>query len=222
MEKVAIIDERFYGRLKTRSLTVKQKALFDTMFKDVSISSGDDINEKEYKKIFLEIGFGSGEHITQLAVNTPSSLFIGCEPFINGIASLLSKIDESGISNIRIYHGDAKKLIREVPDNFFSGAFLLFPDPWPKRRHLKRRFIQERTILEVHNKLKKEGYWRMATDHEEYKNWILKLFNQEKFKEFFDLDMLGKFSRPDLDFWPKTRYEEKATNEVWYFTCIKK
>lgn len=216
MEKITVVDEKFYGRMKSRSLTARQEALFHTLMKDVGLSSFVEVPIAQYDKLFLEIGFGGGEHIAQMAVTNPDALFIGCEPFINGVGSLLAKIDDQKIKNIRIYQADARKLIKEIPSESLNGAFLLFPDPWPKRKHIRRRFLQDKTIADIYNKLKKGGFWRIASDHKEYKSWILKLFTQEKFQKVFSSELFNRETRPDVKIWPETRYEKKATEEILY------
>lgn len=215
-QKITIVDEKFYGRLKSRSLTSRQELLFEVLLPKIAIHTFNDVEYSEYKDIFLEIGFGSGEHIVQMALSNPSSLFIGCEPFINGVAALLTKIDDLKIQNIKICQNDARKLLKEIPSNFLSGVFLLFPDPWPKRKHIKRRFLQEKTIFEIHDKLKKQGFWRIASDHKEYKLWILKLFHQSNIKGMFKESLFDKASRPNYETWPQTRYEQKAVDEILY------
>lgn len=221
MEKITKIDEKFYGRLKSRSLTERQENLFNSLFKEVSISSFSDIDMSGYDKVFLEIGFGGGEHIAHMALNNPKSLFIGCEPFVNGVASLLVKMDEDNIKNIRIYQEDAKKLISEIPDNFLDGAFLLFPDPWPKRRHIKRRFIQDKTIKSIYRILKDGGVWKIATDHLEYQKWVLKMFSQDWVSKIFSGTLYNNESRPIEDVWPKTRYEQKSVNDILFAIYVK-
>lgn len=214
--KITIVEEKFYGRLKSRKLTARQKLLYATLFKDISIASMAELDATGYSDVFLEIGFGGGEHIAAMAEANPQKLFIGCEPFINGVASLLTKIDDLKLSNIRIYQGDARSLITQMSNEFLAGAFLLFPDPWPKRKHIRRRFLQEKTILMMRDKLKQNASWRIASDHKEYKAWILKLFKQEKISAKFKSQIFNNATRPCVDLWPQTRYELKATEEILY------
>ena len=210
MEK---IDEKFYGRLKTRELTERQQNLLANLLPLVSVKSVSDIDLTGYSGGFLEIGFGGGEHLSQIALANPDKLFIGAEPFVNGVASLLTHIDENNIKNIRIFQEDARKLISEIQDGFLDGAFLLFPDPWPKRKHFKRRFVQERMIHEIYRILKQGSSWKIATDHETYGKWILKIFEKEPFFNMFSRELFDRNSRPSEEAWPKTRYESKATSE---------
>ncbi|MDR3030945.1 MAG: tRNA (guanosine(46)-N7)-methyltransferase TrmB [Holosporales bacterium] len=212
-------DEKFYGRIKSRALTQRQILLFDKL-SGIFISSINDVHF-DNKELFLEIGFGSGEHIAQMAVKNPDKVFIGCEPFINGIASLLGKIDDNNIRNIFIFQGDARIFMKESPNDFYSGVFLLFPDPWPKRRHIRRRFIQEKTILEMGRILKKGTYWRIASDQPEYKKWILNNFSKDPAATIFSYETFNALSRPSEEIWPKTRYEKKATEDILYLIAFK-
>lgn len=221
MEEVTKFDEKFYGRIKTRNLTNRQELLYKTLMPEIEIKAFDDTNVSDFAHIFLEIGFGSGEHIAQMAMSNPNDLFIGCEPFVNGVASLLVKVDENKIKNIRIYQADARAFIKSIPNDSLSGVFLLFPDPWPKRKHIKRRFLQDKTITDIYNKLRVGGFWRLASDHKEYKTWILKLFNQETFRDCFDMKTFDKKTRPDVSIWAKTRYEQKAVEDILYVECVK-
>ena len=218
MQKMTIVDEKFYGRLKSRSLTKRQSELFDTLFPKLEIKTFTDIEQAlpNYDKVLLEIGFGSGEHLAQMARSHPADLFIGCEPFVNGVASLLIKIDEEKIQNIRVYQRDARFLIKELPNNFLDGVFLLFPDPWPKRKHIKRRFLQDKTITDIYTRLKPGAYRRVASDHKEYRNWILKMFGQDKFRGLFTAELFDRRTRPSEETWAKTRYERKAEDEILY------
>ena len=222
MEKIMQYGEKFYGRLKTRNLSVRQENLYKTLMPEIEIKSFKEADTSSFRSVFLEIGFGSGEHMAYMAMNNPEDLFIGCEPFVNGVASLLVKIEENDIKNIRIYQADARILIKEIPSNSLAGVFLLFPDPWAKRKHTKRRFLQNETIASLWNKLQVAGVWRIASDHEVYKAWILKLFNQERFKACFDVKTFNRATRPDVKTWAQTRYEQKATGDILYVECVKK
>ena len=222
MEKIMQYGEKFYGRIKTRSLSVRQENLYKTLMSEIGIKSYKEADTSSFQRIFLEIGFGSGEHIAYMAMNNPKDLFIGCEPFVNGVASLLVKIEENGIKNIRIYQADARIMMKEVPSNSLAGVFLLFPDPWAKRKHIKRRFLQNETIDSIWGKLKIGGFWRIASDHEAYKAWMLRLFSQDQIRDRFDVKTFNKESRPDITNWAQTRYEQKATGDILYMECVKK
>jgi tRNA (guanine-N7-)-methyltransferase len=212
--------EKLYGRVKNRALTQRQAGLFESLLPSISIASFNPLEIlSAYQDISLEIGFGSGEHLFQLAITNPSKLFIGCEFFVNGIAALLSKIDEAGIRNIRIFQGDARKLIPEIPDSFLEYVFLLFPDPWPKRKHVYRRFVQEKTVLEIYRILRNGGFFRIATDCSQYAEWVRKVLTAPVLAEKFAIEnMVNDESRPSESDWPKTRYEQKSTTECTYFS----
>lgn len=158
--------------------------------------------------LWLEIGFGGGEHLSAQAFRHPNIGFIGCEPFVNGVASLVVHIQAHGFSNIRIVKDDAKVLIRKLPDQSVGRIFVLFPDPWPKKRHHKRRIVQDAVINEFVRILKPAGLVCMATDHEEYGMWMQSVMGRHT--EFF-LDLEGRDSVKDRpQDWPPTRYERKG------------
>lgn len=221
MQKITIVEEKFYGRLKSRKLTDRQNDLFNTLFPKVSVEHFNDIDKTKYESIFLEIGFGGGEHIAEQAFNHSNNLYIGCEPFVNGVASLLCKIEDNDIRNIKIYQNDARNILKEIPENTLRGAYLLFPDPWPKRKHIRRRFLQIKTIETICNKLIKGGVWRIATDHPEYQVWLKKHINLKEVQSMFDIKIFESYNRPDINDWPKTRYEQKATNNIIYVELTK-
>lgn len=199
---------RLYGRQKSGPLTKEQEELFQHFLPNLDV----DIQElSKAKRAVLEIGFGSGEHLSQRALLAPQDLFIGCEPFINGIASLLMKIEAQNIKNIRIHNADVRQLYEELPDQAFDEIYLLFPDPWPKKRHWKRRFIQENTFIEMSRILKPGGVWYIATDHPSYQVWIEQLLNSKNALEYFE-----DIQKDRLEAWPhfvSTRYHQKALRE---------
>lgn len=206
------IDEKFYGRLKTRALTKKHEDLLRDVLPQFSFQSFSEVEQKKYDAVFLEIGFGDGEHMAKLALQNPEALFIGAEPFVNGVAALLTKIEKYCIQNVRIFHDDVRKLLKLLPDCMFDGVFLLFPDPWPKRRHHSRRFVQEHSIFSIHRILKTNGFWNIATDHADYASWILKMFDSGEIGNMFAKSVFNRESRPSEETWPKTKYEQKAAS----------
>ncbi|MDR1609358.1 MAG: tRNA (guanosine(46)-N7)-methyltransferase TrmB [Holosporales bacterium] len=213
---------KFYGRVRSRKLTGTQGQLFETLLPSISISAFSDLGDVQaYSEVFVEVGFGHGEHIAQLAVQNADALFVGCEPFVNGVASLLAKIEIHAIENIRIFRGDARLLISEVPDNLLAGIFLLFPDPWPKRRHIQRRFLQADTLVMMCNKLKKNGMLRIATDHPKYQSWVRTLLAQATTQNLFDVRFFDGSTRPNEQSWPRTRYEQKALGDIMYVELTK-
>lgn len=214
-------NDKFYGRIKTRPLTVIQKELFISLYPKISIESISEI-PSNFPVINFEVGFGGGEHICALALQRPNELFIGCEPFINGVASLLVLIHKYNINNIAIFKDDAKKLIRELNEDMVNNVFLLFPDPWPKRKHHKRRFFNHENIVNIHRIMKKSGEWRIATDHGDYAKSILKTISTPSISELFKIEINNKNNRANTEEWPITRYEQKSKNEILFLKLIKK
>tara|TARA_Y100000588_G_scaffold294535_1_gene314486 strand:- start:219 stop:845 length:627 start_codon:yes stop_codon:yes gene_type:complete len=157
---------------------------------------------------WLEIGFGAGEHMAWQAKNNPNIGIIGCEPFINGIASLLRHSSDQQLSNIRILADDARPFLPKIPDECISRLFILFPDPWPKKKHQDRRIIQNSVLTEFHRILKPGGKLRVATDHQFYLRWILIHFNNHS--GFLWTAQTPKDWRSRAIDWPQTRYELKA------------
>lgn len=127
----------------------------------------------------LEIGFGGGEHLAAQAAAHPEQRFIGVEPFLNGVASCLRHIEESGVTNIRLHHGDARDLIARLPDASLDLVYILFPDPWPKARHHKRRLIQREFLDELARVMKPGAEVRFATDWANYAAWTLEHFTRD-------------------------------------------
>ncbi len=129
--------------------------------------------------LILEIGFGGGEHLVAQAAAHPEVRFIGVEPFLNGIASCLRHIEASGAANIRLHQGDARDVIARLPDACLDLVHILFPDPWPKTRHWKRRLVQREFLDELARVLKPGGEVRFATDWAHYAAWTLELFTRD-------------------------------------------
>ena len=167
------------------------------------------------KRVWLEVGFGGGEHLAWQAAREPSALMIGAEPFVNGAAKLLSAIDERGLTNVRVRHGDARDLMAAVPDGAIGRAFVLHPDPWPKRKHWKRRIVSVPFLSEMHRIVAPGGELRVASDIPDYVRWTLVMRDlAERAGARWDWTarrMPDWTERPDD--WPQTRYEAKAIRE---------
>lgn len=161
--------------------------------------------------LWLEIGFGSGEHMLEQAHRHRDIAFIGCEPYINGMAKLLAAIDERGLTNIHLFDADARTLLALLPDACLDRLFVLFPDPWPKNRHHKRRIVSRTSLTLFHQKLKPGALLRMATDHVEYGAWMLE---HTLASELFTWQAKSRknWDNPPSD-WVPTRYQQKAAAE---------
>jgi tRNA (guanine-N7-)-methyltransferase len=125
------------------------------------------------RELWVEIGFGGGEHLAGQAARHPDVLILGAEPFVDGQAKLVSQVVEAHLTNVRIHAGDARELLAALPDAGVARAFILFPDPWPKTRHHKRRLIQPAFLDDLARVLKPGGGLRFATDWKEYADWAL-------------------------------------------------
>lgn len=156
----------------------------------------------------IEIGYGGGEHLARQAARHPETGFIGCEVFSGGIAKLLQAVDAEGLRNVRLFTDDALKLLLQLPDACLDEAFLLYPDPWPKLRHHKRRFVSPVTLGELARVLRPGAVLNFATDIEDYANWTLAYVLREPRLQFVP-GAPGSWHRP-LPSWEPTRYEQKA------------
>lgn len=162
-------------------------------------------------EIWLEIGFGGGEHLASLAARHPQTGFIGAEPFVNGIAKLLVAIEEDSLANIRIFDGDGRTLLESLQNATIDRLFILYPDPWPKRRHAKRRLLDAHTIDELHRVMRPGAELRVASDSADYIGWSLRnILAHGGFD--WSAERPEDWRRPPAD-WCQTRYEAKALEE---------
>ena len=170
---------RSFGRIKSRPIKPRQAALMDTLLPGIRCPAQPfaprDLAPGA-EAVWLEIGFGGGEHMAAQAARHPEALVIGAEPFLNGVASALRHVDEQGLSNVRLHDGDVRELLARLPDACLDRVFILFPDPWPKARHHKRRLVQAELIDELARLLKPGGTLRFATDWADYADWTLERF----------------------------------------------
>ncbi len=160
------------------------------------------------RELWLEIGFGGGEHLLARASENPDVGFIGCEPFVNGVAKLLGGVAAGDLDNIRVHCDDALALLDAAPDDAFSRIYLLYPDPWPKRRQQKRRFICERNISTLARVMRSGCELRFATDIDDYAGWTLRRFLDSP-SFVWDARTADDWRAP-WDGWEPTRYEAKA------------
>jgi len=171
--------QRFFGRRISRKLSDSKTILLKNALPDYAITTSSVkaflINKKkDDNNIFwLEVGFGSGEHLINQAMKHPNVFFIGCDLYINGIVSLLRQILEKKINNIAIFTEDARELISRSPNSLFSKVFILFPDPWPKRRHFKRRLINQEFLDSLARVMEHGGMLYLCSDILSYIRWIL-------------------------------------------------
>jgi tRNA (guanine-N7-)-methyltransferase len=202
----------FYGRRHGKALRPSQKRLIADLLPRLQIPGIDDRRPVDPVALFgdarplwLEIGFGGGEHLAHQAALNPGLGLIGCEPYVNGVAMLLNRIERGGIANLRIHPGDARDLIELLPEGSVERVFLLYPDPWPKARHHRRRFLCRENLAMLRRIMRPGSELRFATDIPDYVDHAL---TEVAGAEGFALVGNG-FSDPWPD-WPGTRYEAKA------------
>jgi tRNA (guanine-N7-)-methyltransferase len=205
--------DRLYGRARGHKLRPRQQKLLDVTLPRLRVDPDDPWSSFAVRPaaLWLEVGFGGGEHALALVSAFPGIALIACEVFENGICSLLSRLvteggeaDEPLPGNLRVWPGDARLLLARLPDGCLDRLFLLFPDPWPKVRHAKRRFVHPAMLPVLARVLKPGGVWRVASDDPTYQEWVRSVIATQ---ELFD-------ARPPVEVrptgWPPTRYEAKA------------
>lgn len=226
---------RLYGRAKGHKLRERQQALMDDLYPRLALGVPETIpgaTPQDRKAgpatldpmalfgtvsdVWLEIGFGGGEHLAWQAEQHPHVGLIGCEPFLNGMVSLLGKVE--GRQNVRVHRGDALDVLERLPPACLGRAFLLHPDPWPKARHAKRRFVNPGPLAALARVMKPGAELRMGTDDPTYMQWaLMQMQRQPWFDWIVDTAKDWQARVPD---WPPTRYEQKALRQgktVWYF-----
>ena len=211
----------FYGRRKCRKVSSSNlRIIKDYSYKfylqEEQISK---LKLNKNNKNVLEIGFGSGENLINLSLNQPKDTFIGCDPYYNGCAKLLKQIVNKNIRNIKIWPDDIHLIISKFKRNFFDLILILQPDPWPKKKHKKRRLIQQKFLDDLNQILKYQGDLILSTDHNEMKCWILEQFH---LREDFLWVRDGHHYKNKQPKWIiNTKYNDKAleNNKVvnWFF-----
>jgi tRNA (guanine-N7-)-methyltransferase len=197
---------QFYGRRKGKSLRRHHSALMDELLPVLRVQMADPLAMMPEPR-WLEIGFGGGEHLAHQAELHPDVSFLGAEPFVNGVAKLLAAIEDKALQNVRIHDGDARDLLEVLSARSFARIYLLYPDPWPKARHTKRRFVSPDTVQHFHRILRPDGLFLFASDIEDYVNWT-----RQHMAAHGGFAEEGNAAEPYED-WIETRYEAKARRE---------
>ncbi len=196
-------------RGRERPLTPKQRSLFSNLDKyEIDLTSLKKDNIHKSKKLFFEIGFGSGDIIYKQAKLNPENIYIGIEYYRKGIAQLIEKIETTKLENLKIFHGDARRVLANIPDEIFDEIWLFFPDPWPKKRHSKRRFIQLEMIELLHRKIKQGGKLLISSDDKNYIAWTLSLIFMRNFFNWLS-DEPSDWKHPNNDYFG-SKYEKKG------------
>jgi tRNA (guanine-N7-)-methyltransferase len=203
--------DRLYGRSRGHKLRPRQEVLLDVTLERLRFHLEQAAAPAWLPELWLEIGFGGGEHALAQAAAHPEAGLIACEVFENGICSLLSRLVPEGEEavaplppNLRIWPDDGRVLLRALPDACVDRLFLMFPDPWPKMRHAKRRFVHPAQLPELARVLKPGAIWRVASDDPTYQAWVTEVIGAQTVFEA----AAPAVTRPED--WPPTRYEAKA------------
>jgi tRNA (guanine-N7-)-methyltransferase len=217
-ERRSRATEAFYGRRKGKALRGQQVGRLETLLPAFQVdldtpppASLASLFPMPVESLRLEIGFGGGEHLIHRAIENPTTGFIGVEPFVNSMQKLLAHVEDAGVSNIRVYDDDATQLLDWLPDACLDQIDLLYPDPWPKTRHWKRRFVSSVNLDRFHRVLKPGGKFCFASDIDTYVNWTLQHCHAHggfQWTASNAADWLTPYAG-----WPGTRYEAKAKRE---------
>lgn len=206
---------RTFGRAKGKPLSPAQKALMETEFPKVDVSPAIKVAENPLKNmsgpLWLEIGFGGAEHLLWQAKQNPDVHILGVEPFLNGVVKAVSGLTKDGLDNISLHRGDAREVLKLLPDNSLDRVFVLFPDPWHKARHNKRRIINMEFLEDLHRVIKPGGTFRFGSDIIHYVDWALTRIKRHGGFDWPATSQEQWRVRPDD--WPSTRYLEKAIRE---------
>ena len=206
-----------YGRRIDKPLRARPAELMKTLLPKIAMPdpTAEKIDLKnvfpEADEVWLEVGFGGGEHLAWQGRQNPTVGMIGAEPFINGVAKLVTQVDDQSLENIRIHFGDARPLMEALPDHSLTRLFVLHPDPWPKARHHKRRMISPWFFKEAERLIKPGGILRVASDIPDYIRWTL--MHSQGAPRFEWTAQCADDWKVRPDDWPQTRYEAKAYRE---------
>ena len=197
---------QFYGRRKGKPLRRHHVGLMDTLLPQVAVDLSAPLAGAGDRR-WLEIGFGGGEHLAHQASLNSDVTILGAEPYLNGVAKILAEIEVRKLTNVAVHYGDARVLLEVLPDACFERVYLLYPDPWPKARQNKRRFVNPENLVQIQRVLKPQGQFWFASDIEDYVLWTREhIAAQSGFIEE------GDPTQP-FENWTQTRYEAKAVRE---------
>lgn len=212
-----------YGRRRGKRLRAHQAGLVENFLPEISIALPDmsagaaaprldpaTLFSPDCSEVWLEIGFGGGEHLIHQAQTHPHVGIMGCEPFINGVAKLVVEIEDRRLDNVRLHADDARQLLECLKPESLARVFILYPDPWPKARHNKRRFINQETLRLLAAAMKPGSELRFASDIPDYIDWTMAHiadFNEESGPRF---ERVSRNEASPYEGWPGTRYEDKA------------
>jgi tRNA (guanine-N7-)-methyltransferase len=221
-------DRGFFGRRKGKALREGQAAQIEGALPRLLLPEGEigdpaALFPRPVAAVRLEIGFGGGEHLLHRMRESPDIGFIGVEPFINGMAKLLAVVEREGLTNIRLWNGDAALLLPRLAEGSLDAVDLLYPDPWPKRRQRKRRFVSDRTLAALARVLRPGGRFRFASDIDDYVGWTLARLLRSA--DFDWTDARAADWRTPYPGWVRTRYEAKAVREgrvPSYLTAVRR
>ena len=211
---------KLFGRKKGRKISSKKLDLINNLLPNISLDNKTIFNQilSSKKKKFLEVGFGHGENLIKLSQDRPDWVFLGVEYFVNGVASILDKIDSEKIKNIFILHGDGRDFLKKLPKNSISESCILFPDPWQKSRHSERRIVQQNFINTFSKVMKKNSTLHISSDDPVAQEWILKCFI---FNENYEWNLKSVdecFHKPEI--FEETKYMRKSILEnrksMWF------
>ncbi|MFH5923248.1 tRNA (guanine(46)-N(7))-methyltransferase TrmB [Roseomonas xinghualingensis] len=211
------IPDRLYGRRRGHPLRPRQQRLLEETLPRITLATPESPRASfplEAEALWLEVGFGGGEHALELASKNPRVALIASEVFENGLCSLLTHLVPEGEeataplpANLRLWPRDARHLLMALPDASLDRLFLMFPDPWPKARHSKRRFVHPALLPLLAQKLRPGAEWRIASDDPTYQAWVDEVMGAQ------DLFELAEHHAEHPEGWPRTRYEAKAIRE---------
>jgi tRNA (guanine-N7-)-methyltransferase len=205
----------FFGRRKGKKLRAGQDDLVQNLLPAIRVVPGSDISSQfpnpQARETWLEIGFGGGEHLAAQARTHRDVNIIGCEPFVNGMAKLLAVVEQENLDNVRLWDDDVTDLLPSLPDASFDRIYILYPDPWPKRRQRKRRLVSDETLEMLARVMKPGAELRFASDIDDYIGWVLA--RALRSPHFRWTAARADDWRIPYEGWPGTRYEAKAIRE---------